>query len=84
MKSESCSLRHTDTVAIRDDLHPPQHIVEEILDRLNKSIIFLNDDEMMMMAAAMAMATMVTMTTKKIQSNQKLIRIRMLPVVITG
>ena len=45
MKSESCSLRHTDTVAIRDDLHPPQHIVEEILDRLNKSIIFLNDDD---------------------------------------
>ena len=45
MKSESCSLRHTDTVAIRDNLHPPQHIVEEILDRLNKSIIFLNDDD---------------------------------------
>jgi hypothetical protein len=45
MKSESCSHRHTDTVAIRDHQHPPQHLVEEILDRLNKSIIFLNDDD---------------------------------------
>jgi thiamine kinase-like enzyme len=45
MKSEECSLRRTNNVAIRENLHPPQHIVEEILDRLNKSIIFLNDDD---------------------------------------